>query len=186
MFKNLVNRVEEAFICLLLAAMTIEVFIEVILRYVFNEGVSFGTELTQLLSAWMVLFGASYGIKVGSHIGVDAFVRTLPAKGRRVVSSIAILLALFYCGLIIYGSWGYLAKVYSVHLELQDMPIQRWVAHSPLILGYLLLAYRLIALWGKILTGQAEGFKLVDEAKETMKMYVKKSGADKAKEGGQA
>jgi C4-dicarboxylate transporter DctQ subunit len=102
------------------------------------------------------------------------------------VSSFAILLALVYCGLIIYGSWGYLAKMYKVQLELQDMPIQRWVAHSPLILGYLLLAYRLIALLGKILTGKADGFKLVDEAKETMKMYVKKTGPEAAGEGGKA
>ncbi|MEW5774100.1 MAG: TRAP transporter small permease [Thermodesulfobacteriota bacterium] len=186
MIKNLLNRVEEAFICLLLAAMTIEVFIEVILRYVFNTGVSFGTELTQHLSAWMVLFGASYGVKVGSHIGVDAFVRTLPSVGRRAVSAFAILLALVYCGLIIYGSWGYLAKVYKVQLELQDMPIQRWIAHSPLVLGYAMLAFRLIALLGKILSGRAEGFKLVDEAKESMKMYVKKAGADEAGEGGKA
>lgn len=185
MIKNLLNRVEEAFICLLLAAMTLEVFVEVILRYGFNTGVSFGTELTQHLSAWMVLFGASYGVKVGSHIGVDAFVRTLPPAGRRAVSSFAILLALVFCGLIMFGSWGYLSKVYKVQLELQDMPIQRWIAHSPLVLGYAMLAYRLVALLGKILTGKAEGFKLADEAKESMKMYVKKTG-EKAREGGQA
>lgn len=184
MIKNLLNRVEEGFISLLLAAMTLEVFYEVILRYGFNTGVSYGTELTQHLSAWMVLFGASYGVKVGSHIGVDAFVRTLPPGGRRAVSSFAIFLALIYCGLILFGSWGYLAKMYKIRLELQDMPIQRWVAHSPLILGYLLLAYRLIALLGKILTGKADGFKLVDEAKETMKMYVKKARTDEAGEGG--
>lgn len=184
MIKNLLNRVEEGFISLLLAAMTLEVFLEVILRYGFNMGVSYGTELTQHLSAWMVLFGASYGVKVGSHIGVDAFVRTLPPGGRRAVSSIAVFLALVYCGLIIFGSWGYLAKMYKIQLELQDMPVQRWIAHSPLILGYLLLAYRLIALLGKILTGKADGFKLVDEAKETMKMYVRKARTEEAGEGG--
>jgi len=186
MLKNLLNRVEEAFICLLLAAMTIEVFVEVVLRYGFNTGVSFGTEFTQLLSAWMVLFGASYGVKVGSHIGVDAFVRILPVGGRRAVSSLAVILALVYCALIMYGAWGYLGMMYSIDVEMQDMPIPVWIAHSPLILGYLLLAYRLIALLVKILTGRAEGFKLVDEAKETMKVYVKKSGPERAGEGGQA
>ena len=184
MLRNLLNRAEEAFICLLLAAMTIEVFIEVILRYGFNTGVSFGTELTQHLSAWMVLFGASYGVKVGSHIGVDAFVRTLPPSGRRAMSTLAVLLALVYCGLILFGSWVYLAKMYKIQVELQDMPIQRWVAHSPLIIGYLLLAYRLICLLGRILTGKAEGFSLADEAKESMKMYVKKSGPQAAGGGG--
>jgi C4-dicarboxylate transporter DctQ subunit len=184
MLKNLLNRAEEAFICLLLAAMTIEVFIEVILRYGFNTGVSFGTELTQHLSAWMVLFGASYGVKVGSHIGVDAFVRTLPPSGRRGMSTLAVVLALAYCGLILFGSWGYLQKMYMIQVELQDLPIQRWVAHSPLLFGYVLLALRLIKLLGRILTGKAEGFSLADEAKESMKMYVKKSEPQAAGQGG--
>lgn len=184
MIKNLLNRVEEAFICLLLAAMTLEVFVEVILRYGFNTGISFGTELTQHLSAWMVLFGASYGIKVGSHIGVDAFVRILPPRGRRAMSTLAVLLALAYCALILYGSWEYLRKMYKIQVELQDMPIQRWVAHSPLIFGYLLLALRLIKLLGRILTGKAEGFSLADEAKESMKMFVKKTPPQAAGQGG--
>jgi C4-dicarboxylate transporter DctQ subunit len=48
------------------------------------------------------------------------------------------------------------------------MPIQKWVAHSILLIGMVLMAIRLlILLWG-IFTGKAEGFHLADEAKESM------------------
>ena len=38
------------------------------------------------MSAWFVLLGVSYGLKVGAHIGVDAVVRLFPPVGRRITS----------------------------------------------------------------------------------------------------
>ena len=75
----------------------------------------------------MVLLGASYGLKVGSHIGVDALVRLLSSKGKRVVSAIACLAGLAYCGLFAWGSWVYLKKVYSIGIRLEDVPVKKWI-----------------------------------------------------------
>lgn len=168
MFVRILNTLEESIISLLLASMTLLVFVEVVMRFGFGKGMMWAQELTLHLSAWMVLFGVSYGIKVGSHIGVDALVKILPSKIRKVVSGIAISACLFYCGLFTYGSWVYLAKMYKIGIELDDMPIPKWVAHSILLIGMVLMAIRLlILLWG-IFTGKTEGFKLADEAKESM------------------
>ncbi|NOY13755.1 MAG: TRAP transporter small permease [Deltaproteobacteria bacterium] len=168
MLNRIINSFEEAVICILLAAMTLEVFIEVVMRYGFGTGVMWGEELALLLSAWMVLFGASYGLKVGSHIGVDALVKILPTKARKVVSAIAICACLFYCALFIEGAWVYLAKVRSIGLELEDMPIPKWIAHSILLIGMVMIAWRLLELLWGVFTGKSEGFTLTDEAKESM------------------
>lgn len=181
MLKKILNQLEEGIISLLLVAMTIEVFVEVIMRYVFNTGLLWGTELTLLLSAWMVLFGASYGVKVGSHIGVDAVTRLLSPTARRVVSFISVVLALCYCGLVLVGSWTYLEKMYEIGLELQDIPAPRWVAHSGLIVGYVMLSMRLLQLLYKIAIGKAEGFTLMDEAKEGLKMFVEQDESGNGK-----
>jgi C4-dicarboxylate transporter DctQ subunit len=122
----------------------------------------------------MVLFGASYGIKVGSHIGVDAFLRVQPPMARRVISTVAVLGALCYCALVMIGAWAYLSKMYAIGIELQDIPVPRWVAHSILFIGYAMLAARLLELLARVITGKADGFKLPDEAKEGIKMYVKR------------
>jgi C4-dicarboxylate transporter DctQ subunit len=74
MFVRILNSLEESIIALLLASMTLLVFVEVVMRFGFGVGVMWAQELTLHLSAWMVLFGVSYGIKVGSHIGVYALV----------------------------------------------------------------------------------------------------------------
>ncbi len=185
MFSRIVNGLEEAVISILMASMTLLVFVEVVLRFGFGTGLMWAQELTLHLSAWMVLFGASYGVKVGSHIGVDALVRILPLKWRRIVSGFAVILCLLYCSLFIKGAWVYLSKIYMIGIELEDMSIPKWLAHSILLLGMVMLAWRLLQLLREICTGQADGFKLADEAKDSMYLVEDvKVQAGTANEGG--
>lgn len=168
MLFRLIDKTEEAIISLLLVTMTLLVFWEVILRFFFNTGLTWGQEATLHLSAWLVLFGASYGVKVGAHIGVDAFVRLLSPLGQRLITLVALLLSLAYCGLFSYGSWVYLAKMYRIGIELEDIQVQTWVAHGILLIGFALLSLRLLALLWRVATGQATGFQRVDEAAESL------------------
>ncbi|TYO94670.1 C4-dicarboxylate transporter DctQ subunit, partial [Geothermobacter ehrlichii] len=168
MLTRMINGLEEAVISVLLAAMTLLVFMEVVLRFGFGTGLMWAEEATLHISAWMVLFGASYGIKVGSHIGVDALVRILPSGVRRFVSGIAVVACLVYTGLFTYGGWIYLKKMHMIGIELEDMPIPKWVAHSIIVIGMVLMAIRLLTLLWNIVTGKADGFKIVDEAQESM------------------
>ncbi|RME33106.1 MAG: TRAP transporter small permease [Deltaproteobacteria bacterium] len=168
MLTRMINGLEEAIISILLAAMTLLVFVEVVLRFGFGTGIMWAQEATLHISAWMVLFGASYGIKIGSHIGVDALVKILPSWLRRFVSAIAVCGCLVYTGLFTYGGWIYLKKMHLIGIELEDMPIPKWIAHSIIVIGMVLMAIRLLILLWNILTGKAEGFKMVDEAQESM------------------
>jgi len=185
MFSRIVNGLEEAIISLLLASMTLLVFVEVVLRFGFGTGLMWAQELTLHLSAWMVLFGASYGVKVGSHIGVDALVKVLPPLPRRIVSGIAVLCCLVYCALFIEGAWVYLSKVHSIGLELEDLPIPKWIAHSILLIGMLMLAWRLLQLLWAIITGRQDGFKLSDEAQESMHLVEEAQAEGELEKGGE-
>jgi C4-dicarboxylate transporter DctQ subunit len=169
MFFRILNRVEEAVICLLLVATTLLVFIDVVMRFGFNAGFLWSQELTLLMSAWFVLLGASYGLKVGAHIGMDAFVKIFPATGRRILTGIGCTLGLIYCGLVLYGSWLYLAKVKKIGIGLEDIPAMPiWVAHGMLVVGFAFLTIRLLIILKAVIKGETDGFKHADEAKESM------------------
>jgi len=176
---RLLNKTEEAVICLLLTLTTLLVFVDVIMRFGFNTGFMWTQELTLHMSAWFVLFGASYGIKAGSHIGVDAFVKLFPRTGRRVLSAIGCLLGLSYCGLILYGSWIYLGKVKRIGIELEDLPIPAWIAHGMLIVGFVFLSIRIAILLWDIITNKADGFRHANEAEDSMELVeeLKEEGA---------
>jgi len=194
MVAKVANRIEEGAIALLLVGMTLLVFVEVVLRFGFNESIHWAEEMTLLLAGWFVLYGASYGVKVGAHIGVDAVVRLLSPSTRRIVSIIAVILCLIYCTLFIIGSWEYLAKVYKIGISIEDTRIPgfllapfsddvlwdvlridsedpilpQWLAHSILLIGYILLAFRFVELGWKIIKGEVEGFHFADEAEEAL------------------
>ena len=170
MFMRIMNRGEEAVICILLVLTTLLVFVDVVMRFGFNTGFMWSQELTLHMSGWFVLFGASYGLKVGSHIGMDAFVKLFSRTGRRILSGIAAVLAIIYCGLIFYGSWVYLKKMKMIGIDLEDLPIPTWIAHGMLLVGFAFLIIRLLIILFAIITDKAEGFKHADEAKESMEL----------------
>lgn len=178
MFR-LLNRLEEGFISLLLVLMTLLVFLEVVLRYGFGIGFLWVEELTLHMSGWMVLFGASYGVKVGSHIGVDALVRLLPVAARRIVTLVAVACCLGYVGLFMVGSWVYLSKVHMIGIDLEDLPIPKYIAHSILLIGFVLLGIRFIELGWALMKGETDGFRQSDEAKEALEQLEKERAAEK-------
>ncbi len=170
MLMRILNRTEEAVICILLVSTTLLVFIDVVMRFGFNTGFMWSQELTLHMSAWFVLFGASYGLKVGSHIGMDSFVNIFPRKGRRILTGLATIIAIGYCWLVLYGSWIYLKKMKMIGIDLEDMPIPTWLAHGMLLVGFSFLTVRLsIILWA-VATDKADGFKKADEAKESLEL----------------
>jgi len=125
---KLLKRLDEWLIAILLAAMTLLTFAQVVMRYVFNSGFTWAQELTTILFAFMIFIGISYGVRVGAHIGVDALIKIFTPQVRRIVSVIAVLLCLLYAGMVIYGSFIYVMKMKKIGIELEDLPVQMWLA----------------------------------------------------------
>lgn len=104
-----IDRIEETGIAVILGLMTAMTFANVVARYGFNSNIFYALELTVFLFAWLVLLGASYGVKKTLHLGVDALVNTLPFQSRRILGLIAVAVCLAYALLLLKGSWDYWA-----------------------------------------------------------------------------
>ncbi|WP_204113994.1 TRAP transporter small permease [Shimia biformata] len=105
-----VNEFEETAIAVILGLMTIITFINVVLRYGFQTGLTWGLEAVSFLFAWLVLFGISYAVKVTAHLGVDAVVNLFSAPVRRLLALFAAALCIFYAALLMKGAWDYWAN----------------------------------------------------------------------------
>lgn len=174
MSPKFVDRLEEGAISFLLAVMTLITFVQVILRYVFNTSILWGIEASTYLFGWLVLIGISYGVKAGSHIGVDALVNLLPTRGKQVAGVIAGLLCIVYAVFMLVGSWNYFETVYEIGVTGEDIPIQRWIMIVILPVGFLLLLYRLVQMTWRILRGEEVGFKLANEAADAVQQFQDK------------
>ena len=59
----------------------------------------------------------------------------LPTHKMRMVGIRATLLCLAYVGFVIVGSMEYVLKMKQVGIELEDMPIERWIVLAVMPLG---------------------------------------------------
>ncbi|MDD2844718.1 MAG: TRAP transporter small permease [Rhodoferax sp.] len=167
---KILDHLEEWIIGLMLAAMTALTFLQVVMRYGFNSGFSWALELTTVFFAFMIFVGISYGVRVGSHIGVDALVKMMPHNTRRNVSILAVLLSLLYVGLVLTGATTYVMKMQEVGIEFEDMPIERWQVLIIMPLGFLLTGWRFVQILIGLLTGKTDSLRLADEAAEAMRL----------------
>lgn len=167
---KLLKRLDEWLIAILLAAMTLLTFAQVVLRYVFNSGFTWAQELTTILFAFMIFIGISYGVRVGAHIGVDALIKLFTPQVRRVVSVIAVLLCLLYAGMVIYGSFQYVMKMKKIGIELEDLPVQMWLVRAILPVGFALLALRFLPVLYNLISGKSDHLRLANEVAEALKL----------------
>ncbi|MCK5718187.1 MAG: TRAP transporter small permease [Thiomargarita sp.] len=149
--NTMFNRLEEYVIALLLSAMTLITFSQVIARYFFNSGAIWALELTSYCFAWLVLFGMSYGVRVGAHISVDAMTRLLPVSWQRICAILAVLICLLYCVLLFVGSMMYVYIIYDFGIPSEDLPIKQWVPYSILPIGMALLFFRFMQVLVQII-----------------------------------
>lgn len=164
-----IEHIEEGLLAFLMAAMTLITFSQVIARYVFNYSFVWVFELTGVMFAWLIFIGMSYGVRVGIHIGVDAFVKSLEPRAARIVGSIASALCIVYALIVVVGGYQYVSKMYEVGILMQDIPVQQWIPRVILPLGFALLAFRFAQVLYRLATGQ-DAHLLGDEAVEALKL----------------
>lgn len=169
------DHLEEWSISLMLLAMTGLTFAQVVMRYVFNSGFTWAQELTTVFFAIMIFSGISYGVRVGSHIGVDALVKLMPVGPRRWVGVLAVVLSLVYVGFVITGSTTYVMKMKDVGIEFEDMSIERWQVLAVMPLGLALTGWRFVQILIGLLSGKLGGLSLADEAAEALKLKSEES-----------
>ncbi|MFY0478567.1 TRAP transporter small permease [Achromobacter marplatensis] len=98
-------RVLEMAIALLLAAMVVLVFGNVVARYGFNSGITLSEELSRWMFIWLTFLGAVIALKERGHLGMDMVVAKLPTAGKKICLVVGQIIMLYIVGLMFKGSW---------------------------------------------------------------------------------
>ncbi len=103
--NDLFFRLAEALLVLMLTAMVVMVFGNVVLRYGFNSGLDFSEELSRFFFIWITFLGAIIAMREKAHLGLDTLVRVLPPAGKKLCFGLSHLLMFGCCALMFYGTW---------------------------------------------------------------------------------
>ena len=188
--RSFIDNIEETAMALLLGAMTVITFANVIARYVFNDNILWALEATVFLFAWLVLLGATYGVKKTLHLGVDIITSALPSAVQRVVALVAVAACLLFCVLLLKGSWDYWWPFATkrAFLEVNDVPmpgflqfladwlnageayekLPRFIPYAILPLSMALLTFRFIQAAWRILTGTQDTLIISHEVEDAV------------------
>lgn len=88
-----------------LVAMVAMVFGNVVLRWVFNTGITVSEEMSRYCFIWLTYIGAMVAMRENGHLGVDTLVRKLPLSGKKFCVFASEALMLFCNGLFLLGTW---------------------------------------------------------------------------------
>ncbi len=187
---RITDAIEETLIAFFLGAMTLLTFANVIFRYVFNDNILWALELTVFMFAWMVLVGASYGVKKHFHIGVDVIINMVSEPKRKVLALLAAAGCLAFSILLLVGSWNYWYPFVTERAwyETDDIPmpemfqfladwlnegeryekLPRFIPYFALPLGMALLTFRFVQITWQIATGKLDRLIAGHEAEEEL------------------
>lgn len=91
-------------LALFLALMGTFVFINVLMRYFFNSGLTWAEEFSRILFVWLIFIGSLGALKDNNHLGFSSFVQRLPAPAKKACFLFFNVLTLVCLGVLFIGS----------------------------------------------------------------------------------
>ena len=142
--KWLDDNFERTINIVLMSVMTIILFIQVVMRRVFSNSLTWSEELARYLFIWLVYLGISYGAKIRKHIKIEAFLGIFPKKSRRYVEILGDILFFVFACFIIYTSFIWVQRQLILHQKSPALHIPSWVIYMAPLVGFILTAFRQI------------------------------------------
>ncbi len=141
---SILSSITEKVLFVLLTAMTVIVFGQVLARYVFQKPLYWSEEAARYLQIWIVFLGASVGIRRGAHLGFTWFIERAQTKVKTACAIIsAVGLFAFSVNITYYGTIIALQNIDQLSPGLQ-MPIAALYACLPV--GGILCIIQLIPI----------------------------------------
>ena len=83
MFERVFVGLNRWLLIVLLAAMVVIVFANVVMRYVIGTSVIWSEEVARHLMIWMTFVGSGLALRTGAQLGIDSLQNALPPRGAR-------------------------------------------------------------------------------------------------------
>ncbi len=144
-FENALMRLNRGALVLLLAAMAIIIFANVVLRYATSHSIEWAEEVARYLMVWLTFLGAGPVLRYGGHIAVENLQDSLPP--RAAVALRAVIAALLFA---FFGFMVWFGVLYVERAQFQMTPTTQismgWVYAAMPVGGLLLMLHFALVL----------------------------------------
>lgn len=162
---HIYNKLEEYALVYTLAFCVVIIFMQVVMRYVFNSSLSWSEEAAKYLFVWLIWLGTSIAAKDQSHIALELVSGRLRGRPKYVLSIVVKIIWLAMCIFLAVNGWEVVSSMMGRGKTASAMPwLKVWLVYLAIPVSQGVLSIRLLLQIGqdvKSLTGA--GAPLGDE-----------------------
>jgi len=162
--KKFLDNFEEYFCVWTLALMTAIVFLQVIMRYVFANSLSWSEELARFIFLWLSWIGASYAVKTRDHFRVEMFADMIKGKNRIIFEYVILIVWFVFSLLLVWYGTKLLIFLSDTGQVSAAMDIPMTWPYAAVPVGCLLMCVRLGIEIYKLHTGEYDPSKKGEKA----------------------
>lgn len=111
MAEQIFIRVNRFVLVLLMSAMSLIVFANVLLRYLTNDSIVWAEEVARYLMIWMAFLSAGLALRAGMLVAVSQIHTHLPRALRIALRLLILTMMLFFFGWMIWAGYEYLSRM---------------------------------------------------------------------------
>jgi len=138
---NLIARVENIFIIILLTTMILLACLQIVLRNFFDTSIFWGDILLRHLVLWVGFIGASLATRENKHINIDVLSKQLSPGFKKLSQIIVNLFATLICYFLMRAGMTFIEmEAASKSILFSGLPT--WVAQLIIALGFGIMMFR--------------------------------------------
>jgi TRAP-type C4-dicarboxylate transport system permease small subunit len=138
---NLINKIEEGLLVIILTSMIILAVYQIIARNLFSEGIVWIDPLLRTLVLWVGLSGAVVATRTDNHIRIDVFTKYLPKNFQPYIQRIVYLFTLSICLLVAWHAGRFVYSEYE-YGTIAFSGVPSWLAGLIIPVSFSLIAIR--------------------------------------------
>lgn len=140
----LYNKIEENLLYLSLICTVTVIFVQVIMRYVFSNSLSWSEELARYVFIWQTWIGASYATRMRRHLRIEVLSERLHGNAKKALELIVLGLWIFFGAVLFFKGFQMVSMIWRRHQISAAMGIPMAVPYAAIPCGALAMTVRLI------------------------------------------
>lgn len=156
------EHMEDIALVILMSTMSIFIFFQVIMRYVFKNSLAWSEELARYIFIWLSYLAIPYATRLRKHVKIEAALYIFPKKLRPIIVIIGDLISFSF---VIFLVWAGFIMVQRLAVSGQTSPavgLPMVVIYAAPFVGFILTVIRMIQTLYIRFTNLAKGVEMND------------------------
>ena len=149
----LCNWIEEGALVSATLTMTCLAFVQVVLRYGFDSGLTWVEEVNRYLMVYLTFFGAALGVKYARHIRIELIEKMVGPRGLELVQIGVNFVGLAYSATITYFAWEITSRLMQLGQTSATLQIPVYIGYGIMPVAASIMFLRYLILFGAGIKG---------------------------------